>query len=195
MTASRPASPLAIGNRPDAGQDRRTVTALESAPAPSRPAALRASSAPMPAADGLRLRRRRPSVADGFADGGWWPRSRDLRSELTQLLSAFWPAGQEIARVVYNPSAWGPAPRELTVAGRVVRLDRSRAQEPPLLSLVDRSGATRTDLIIIPPSTERRVAERVLALAQLGGDLHRVVGIIDRAHRRRATDKARAALG
>jgi len=146
--------------------------------------AARASGERTPAvSDGLRLRWRESGVADGFVDGGWWPGSLDLSAELPPLLAAFWAAGHEVTRVVYQPAAWGPAPRRLTASGRVVTLDRSGSQQPALLSLVDASGATRTDLVVIPPRTQRQVAERVLALARHGGDLHRLAGILDRAGR------------
>jgi len=161
------------------------VTALEDTFPSHEPSSARASSAPTLAApDGLRLERREPSAADGFADGGWWPHTRDLGLELPLLLATFRSHGQQVARVVYNPAAWDPAPSALTVSGDVVRLERSSGREPALLSLVGAPGVTRTDLIVIPPRTDRRAAERVLALTRSGGDLRRIVGILERAHRR-----------
>src|ERR1051326_269019 len=95
---------LAPGERQSAlkGPDRRTMTTLEffdftHARLP-RPAP-RASA-------GLRLRRRDPSVADGFVDGGWWPRSLDLSVELPPLLAELSRAGHDVAHVTYNPAAW-----------------------------------------------------------------------------------------
>lgn len=161
------------------------MTALEDTFPSHEPSSARASSAPTLAApDGLRLERREPSAADGFADGGWWPHTRDLGLELPLLLATFRSHGQQVARVVYNPAAWDPAPSALTVSGDVVRLERSSGREPALLSLVGAPGVTRTDLIVIPPRTDRRAAERVLALTRSGGDLRRIVGILERAHRR-----------
>ena len=58
----------------------------------------------------------------GFVDGGWWPRSDDLAAELPELLAQMSTAGYQVRRVAYNLDAWDPAPRRLTVAGRVVRL-------------------------------------------------------------------------
>ena len=160
------------------------MTAFERSTPLHLPTAARVSSERAPAvSDGLRLRWREPGGADGFVDGGWWPGSLDLSAELAPLLAAFWSAGYEVTRVIYHPAAWEPAPRALTGSGRVVRLERSDSQQPDLLSLVDASGATRTDLVVVPPRTQRRVAERVLALARLGGDLHRLTGILDRAGR------------
>ncbi len=134
------------------------------------------------ASDGLRLKRRGPTGADGFVDGGWWPRSLDLSAELPQLLAELSSAGHDVAQVTYNPTAWKPAPRTLAGAGRPVALAPSTDQVAASISLVDSSGSKRTDLVVVPPRTDHRVAERVLALAGLGGDLRRAVGIIERAN-------------
>lgn len=134
------------------------------------------------ASGGLRLTRRDSTGADGFVDGGWWPRLLDLSVELPPLLAELNSAGYDVAQVVYNPTAWKPAPRTLTAAGRSVTLDPSAGQDAASISLLDRSGSKRTDLVVVPPRTDRRIAERVLALAGLGGDLRRAVGILERAN-------------
>lgn len=130
----------------------------------------------------LRLRRRDPSAADGFVDGGWWPRSLDLSVELPPLLDELDRMGHDVARITYNPAAWNPAPRVLTGSGRPVTLQGSAHQATASVSLADTSGAKRTELVVVPPHTDPRVAQRVLALARLGGDLTRIVGIIERAN-------------
>jgi hypothetical protein len=150
------------------------IAASASLQDPAGRSALRASA-------GLRLRRREPSAADGFVDGGWWPRSLDLSVELPALLSELGAAGHDVARVAYNPSAWNPAPHALAGAGRPVVLEARADQDTAALSLADISGAKRTELVVIPPHTAPQVARRVLALARLGGDLHRAVGILERA--------------
>lgn len=186
---------LAPGDRQPARSgpgSARNVAALEHSTPLHKPAAARVPGERAPAvSDGLRLRWREPGVADGFVDGGWWPGSLDLGAELAPLLAVFRSAGHEVTRVVYHAADWAPAPRGLTGSGRVVRLDRSGSQRPGLLSLVDASGVTRTDLVIIPPCTQRRVAQRVLALARLGGDLHRLTGILTRADREQVAGPGR----
>jgi len=154
------------------------MTALNSPDSPTVPAA---ASTPRASA-GLRLKRRDPTGADGFVDGGWWPRSLDLSAELPQLLAELSSAGHDVAQIIYNPTAWKAAPRTLAGAGRPVTLAPSAGQDSASIRLVDRSGSKRTDLVIVPPRTDRRTAERVLALAGLGGDLRRAVGIIERAN-------------
>lgn len=134
------------------------------------------------ASAGLRLRRRDPSAADGFVDGGWWPRSLDLSVELPSLVAELHRAGHDVAHITYNPAAWNPAPGVLTGPGRPVTLQGSAHQAMASVGLADTSGAKRTELVVVPPHTDPRVAQRVLALARLGGDLIRMVGIIERAN-------------
>jgi hypothetical protein len=153
---------------------------------PARPAS-RASA-------GLRLRRRDPSVADGFIDGGWWPRSLDLSVELPPLLAELSRAGHDVAQVTYDPAAWNPAPRALAGPGRPVTLEGSAQQPAASVSLADTSGAKRTELVVIPPHTDPRVAQRVLALARLGGDLLRALGMIERANGEPPSAAARIGL-
>ncbi|MBS2965875.1 hypothetical protein KGA66_22695 [Actinocrinis puniceicyclus] len=154
----------------------------------------RAAPAPRASA-GLRLRRREPSVADGFVDGAWWPRSLDLSVELPPLLAELSRAGHDVARVSYDPAAWNPAPGVLAGPGRPVTLDGSARQAPASVSLADISGARHTELVVIAPHTDPHVAQRVLALARLGGDLLRAVGMIERANRAQSPAAAAARAG
>jgi uncharacterized protein DUF5994 len=134
------------------------------------------------ASAGLRLRRRDPSAADGFVDGGWWPRSLDLSVELPPLLAELSRAGHDVARVRYEPDAWNPAPDVLAGPGRPVTLEGSTRQATASVGLTDISGSKHTELVVVPPHTDPRVAQRILALAGLGGDLLRAVGMIERAN-------------
>src|SRR5438445_12082235 len=85
---------LAPGDRQPARSgpgSARTMTALGYFIPPQKPAAMRTPAA----SDGPRLRRRESSVADGFLDGGWWPRSRDLSAGLPGLLAALRSNGHD----------------------------------------------------------------------------------------------------
>ena len=143
---------------------------------------------------GLRLRRRDPSVADGFVDGGWWPRSLDLSVELPPLLAELSRAGHDVAHVTYDPAAWNPAPHVLAGPGRPVTLQGSAQQAAASVSLADISGAKRTELVVVPPHTDPRLARRVLDLARLGGDLLRAVGMFERANHEPPSAAARIPL-
>jgi hypothetical protein len=155
------------------------VATLKGTSTPS--AALTVVAADSPS-DGLRLRRRDPGIAGGFVDGGWWPHSLDLSVELPPLLAELSSSGYDIHRVTYNLAAWDPAPRSLTVSGRLVKLGGYRTQDTASITLIDTSGWKRIDLVVVAPQTKPEIAERVLALAGLDGDLHRIGQILDLAH-------------
>jgi hypothetical protein len=127
---------------------------------------------------GVRLRLRSDANVGGFVDGGWWPRSLDLSAELPPLLTAMWSAGYDVFRVVYNLTAWDPAPRRLTVSSRRVKLGGYRLQDKASISLVDSGGRKRIDLVVVPPQTDPVIAGRALALAGLDGDSHRAPEIL-----------------
>jgi hypothetical protein len=107
---------------------------------------------------------RQPVANDGFLDAGWWPRSRDLATELPALLDTLWLAGRDVMRISYALSFWEHAPRRLRVADRVVRLGGFNTQTPGLLTLIDAWGRDRVNVLVIPPDTDPAIADRALTL-------------------------------
>lgn len=180
-----PPSPLAISNRPGSGLGLAYMMATLNTVFPSPPG----YSAPRLPPDGLRLRLR-ANLGTGFVDGGWWPRSGDLSTELPLLLMAMWSAGHQVYRVTYDLASWDRSPRRMTVSGRRVKVDGYRS-DTSMLSLVDLSGWKRIDLVVIRPGTDAQVAHRALALAGLDGDLHRAPEILHRAASKRPTRLSR----
>jgi hypothetical protein len=108
---------------------------------------------------------RQPVSDEGFIDAGWWPRSRDLAVELPPLIDVLWTSFRDVTRVSYAVDFWDPAPRQLRVEGKVVRLRGFHTQMPMLLSLVDAWDSERIDVLVIRPETDPEVAERALILA------------------------------
>ena len=176
-----PPTPLAINNRPVGGLGSAHMMATLNTVTRSSPGL----SAPTLSPDGVRLRLR-ANLGSGFVDGGWWPQSRDLSTELPPLLIAIWSAGHQVYRVTYDLASWDRPPRRMTVTGHPVKIDGYRS-DTATLSLVDLSGWKRIDLVVIPPSTDAQVAHRALALAGLDGDLHRAQEILHRAASKRPT--------
>jgi hypothetical protein len=179
-----PASPLAINNWAERlGSAHLMATLSTVIPLPA------ALSEPSLSPDGVRLRLR-ANLGSGFVDGGWWPRSDDLSTELPPLLMAMWSAGHQVYRVAYDLASWDRPPRRMTVTGHLVKVDGYRSDEPTL-SLIDLSGWKRIDLIVIPPATDAVVAHRALTLAGLDGDLHRAQEILHQAAFERPTRMSR----
>jgi hypothetical protein len=120
---------------------------------------------PEPSETSARVSFRQPVTPDGFVDAGWWPRTRDLTAELPALLEVLWTADRAVNRVSYNLAFWDAAPRRIVVEGRRVSLGGFNTQSERLVSLIETEGYERIDVLVIPPETEPRIAERALALA------------------------------
>ncbi|MGX7681860.1 DUF5994 family protein [Jatrophihabitans sp. DSM 45814] len=116
-----------------------------------------------------RVRFRQPVSGAGFVDAGWWPRSRSLAIELPPLLEELWTAGREITRVAYNLDFWAPAPKQLIVEGRTIKLGGYRMQNPSLLSMMDLWSSERIDVLVIDPDADPEFAHRALEIASQPG--------------------------
>ncbi len=128
------------------------------------------------------LRRVDPSVqANPYLDGGWWPRSLDLATELPALLIALSRGGFETYRVVYRLHAWDESQRRITIAGRRITLSGYRKQADDTIALLDGSGRKRLELLVIPPDTGSEVARRALDIAGLDGDADSADAVLERA--------------
>jgi len=97
-------------------------------------------------------------------DGAWWPRSRDLTRELSALADVLDPLWGRITCVAVNPRHWRPlVPREISVNGYAVKVDRFTAgKDPHRIRLVSYT-AGRWDLLVIPPETSAPSAARLMA--------------------------------
>ncbi|WP_367127693.1 DUF5994 family protein [Saccharothrix sp. HUAS TT1] len=145
----------------------------------------------------LRLRPKALTTT-GHVDGAWWPRSRDLVTELPALLAV--PAVRlgDVLRVSYNLSEWSSAPRSVTADSRQVRLDGFNSRPAHTVDLVAADGH-RLTLLVVPSDTDPAAAHRAMALAadrdnaQTADDLL-TAGVSTTAPARHATDLAHIAL-
>jgi len=131
--------------------------------------------------EAARISFRQPVSRSGFIDAAWWPRSLDLTLELPPLLDVLWTAGREVIRITYNIAAWDPAPRRMGIEGRTVRLGGFTTGDPVTVTLSDAGGAERIDILVIAPSTDPSLAERILLLASEGDSQYRAGEILTRA--------------
>jgi hypothetical protein len=125
-----------------------------------------------------RISFRQPVCSAGFIDAAWWPRSRDLISELPALLDVLWTAAREITRVTYHLAAWNTAPRRICVEDRAVRLGGFNTSDPRMVRLSDAWGRERVDVLVIPPTTDPAVAHRALLLAGEADNTYRADQIL-----------------
>lgn len=93
-------------------------------------------------------------------DGAWWPKSLDLRLELPDLLAVFglWIGG--VHRVIYDSSAWLPAPSRLIRHREMVSLHPYRMVFNDTIYLMGPHSRDAV-LFVLPPSSAEE-AQRVL---------------------------------
>ncbi|WP_406443510.1 DUF5994 family protein [Streptomyces sp. NBC_01613] len=116
-------------------------------------------------APAARLALKTNGTSRGLLDGAWWPRSRDLLSELPALTEVLDPLWGRITRIAINPKYWPVIPRQVPVGGHIVKVGWFTPEIDPhkLLLLSYRTG--RWDLLIIPPETGAESAARLMAAA------------------------------
>ncbi|MFE5918932.1 DUF5994 family protein [Streptomyces sp. NPDC056468] len=98
-------------------------------------------------------------------DGAWWPRSRDLASELSDLANVLDPLWGRITRIAVNPRHWPILPPRIFVNGHVVKIGWFTCElDPHGIALLSYT-AGRWDLLVIPPETGASSAARLMAAA------------------------------
>lgn len=131
--------------------------------------------------DETRVSFRQPVTSLPHIDAAWWPRSRDLEAELPGLLEVLWTASREVDRVSYSISSWLPAPRQLRVDDRRVRLGGFTHQDPATISLRDAWGRERIDILVIPPDAQPSTAAAAMTLASAAGHNDRAARMLELA--------------
>ena len=107
-------------------------------------------------------------AGDSAFDGAWWPRSRDLGSELPELVAALAKRGVAIERFTYSLRTWDVVPRKIVVEGRLVRTGGFRSMDPQVVCLAW-AGNRRADLLVVPPETDVITGARTLRLCTRRG--------------------------
>ncbi len=109
----------------------------------------------------------RAEAGDGSSafDGAWFPRSRDLSTEVPELIAELERRGVRVERFTYALDAWLPVPRKIAVNGRTVRTGGFRSMNPLVVCLTWAGAARRADLLVVPPETDVLTGARALRLA------------------------------
>lgn len=120
-----------------------------------------AAPSPAPSTPEARVALKFPT-GHGLLDGAWWPRSRNLITQLPALVGVLDPLWGRITRVAVNPTLWPPIPREVPVDGRVLKVGwLTPGLDLHQLLLLAR-GTSRFDLLVIPPETSAPSAARLM---------------------------------
>jgi hypothetical protein len=141
--------------------------------------------APAPGApDGVRLELKPGMPRTGFVDGGWWPRSRDLRAELPDLIAALTTrigsTTGPIQRIGFGRSQWDPIGKQrLHTATGQVAFDGFQTFTPDVVWMVGRfTDQTPITLLVVPPETSEADATDTLRRASEAGNTQRPAALL-----------------
>jgi hypothetical protein len=100
-------------------------------------------------------------LTEAAVDGVWWPKSLDLSLELPDLVTVFNLWVGRVRRVVYDPTAWLPAPPRVIRRNEMVSLDPYRLVFSDTIYL---KGTRSRDavLFVLSPSSSGENAQRLL---------------------------------
>ncbi|MFJ6212425.1 DUF5994 family protein [Streptomyces sp. NPDC092296] len=106
----------------------------------------------------------------GRLAGAWWPRSREIARELPPLVAELDRRLGRITRVTVHRGMWPDMPRKMQVAGHTVHLGwfDSEQDRDEICLFSYQSG--RWDLLVVPPETDPRTAERAMGAASAAGN-------------------------
>jgi hypothetical protein len=104
------------------------------------------------------------SVRETLLDGGWWPRSTDIYTELPELVRAIDHLHGPVRRMVLSADGWADHPRHLRVDDRTIRLGFFSSQPSSLLTATC-DGGHRVDLLVVAPGESAETAEAAMVMA------------------------------
>ncbi|MFC7258770.1 MULTISPECIES: DUF5994 family protein [Streptomyces] len=115
-----------------------------------------------------RLRLAPHSLVPRRIDGAWWPRTRDLLSEIPLLIGALPSGWGQITGVTVHTAMWSASPGRMLVANHVVRLRReSGSRDRHTICLLSPDHG-RWDLLVVPPEVAAADAVPLMAAAAAG---------------------------
>lgn len=120
----------------------------------------------------LRLRLKPKAPATGYVDGAWWPRSRDLTTELGALADVLAVRLGRIERVAYALSTWDKAPGRVQVNGFGARLEGFSYQDKNIVHVTG-SNHVRISLLVVPPEMADPAAHDAMMTAGHRGNADR----------------------
>jgi hypothetical protein len=127
-------------------------------------------------------------------DGGWWPRSHDLRVELPPLAEVLAVRLSRVRRIDFSRVSWKPAPASIEVGGHTIRLEGSDMQDENLLHVIGRDGR-RVILVVVPPTAGDAAGHAAIVAAGRQGypetptEILTTCGVLDRTE---GTSESRA---
>lgn len=123
--------------------------------------------------EGIRPLRLRLGAGPGQdrLDGAWWPYSRDLESEMSELVQKFPASHAPVSRALYSRPDWDTAPRKVTAGHRVIKVGSFPRDDTHVL-IVQLSDRRRLTLLVVPPEFTPGQGEEALLAGSTGGNRH-----------------------
>ncbi|MFJ2901787.1 DUF5994 family protein [Streptomyces sp. NPDC091279] len=143
---------------------RRPSSLTSPSASPEAAGRLLADTGGMPVLPGSAvLRMETTARRTGTFDGAWWPRTRDVRSELAGLLTELTAHLGPLARVGLDAGDWDETPGHLFVDGHMVRVDWSDVSDNTMI--VTRGDQDHFLFLVIPPGTGPGPAHAAMVMA------------------------------
>jgi Family of unknown function (DUF5994) len=128
----------------------------------------------------LRLRMAANSL-DARLDGVWWPRSRNIVTEIADLVDHF-PAKRfgRVVRVLVSPADWDSRPGHVLVRNGIIKVRYLAESDDSHLIHLTTSDRTLLPLLVVPPSFTRDQGDAALAAAVTHEDTRSASALIER---------------
>jgi hypothetical protein len=117
-------------------------------------------------------------VGHDTLDGGWWPRSRDLATELRDLVDHFPAALGRVTHALISAPDWDDAPASVRAAHGEVRVGTLPRDGAHLVHLTTSSRTTLVVLVVPCHYTDDQGEEALLAAATKGNS-HSTTDLLD----------------
>lgn len=101
-------------------------------------------------------------------DGGWWPQSRDLTTELGELVDNFPAEHGRIVRVIFSQPDWDDSPKRVPTARGYVKAGFDPQDDTHVVVLMT-SDRKELVLLVVPSDLPRRKGEEALLAAVTPG--------------------------
>ncbi|MFE5190992.1 DUF5994 family protein [Streptomyces sp. NPDC056628] len=112
----------------------------------------------------------------GVLDGAWWPRSRDVATELPHLITALTEYLGPVTRVGLDADAWEELPTRITIDDRVIHIDSSRVGDDTVL--ITRGAQDLFSLLVVPPHATPDAARAAMSEAVRAGSVSQAEQIL-----------------
>jgi hypothetical protein len=101
--------------------------------------------------------------APGKLGGAWWPQSRDLATELADLVDNFPEVRGRILRGLFSRPDWDLTLRKIDIKRGVMKVGSFPSDNTHLMILSMSAAPSRLTLLVVPPATDADTADALMA--------------------------------